>query len=161
MVLSESMKIIRMILSGLVAIPAVLLLFSVGIGFLNVLLGYPVYGSQRSVGSLLLCGFFSIIAFMLWPRDKKDSADSLGAYKSLPDSQSRADYIATFAASKLRVSNDKFNLLLTEDLNYPPVEIMNLWDELAEYFCINLSSEDLPKINSINQLRNKLYLLSI
>ncbi|MFN5738530.1 MAG: hypothetical protein ACK57I_10920 [Akkermansiaceae bacterium] len=150
------MKCIRMILSGLVAIPAVLLLFSVGIGFLNVVLGAPVYGSQRSIGSLLLCGFFSIIAFMLWPRENKDSSNSRSAYNSLPDRQSKADFIANVAASRLGISDDKFKLHLSDDLKYPPGEIMDMWDELAEDYGIDLSSKDFPEISSIDKLRHKL-----
>ena len=150
------MKVIRMILSGLVAIPAILLLFSVGIGFLNVVLGNPVYGSQRSIGSLLLCGFFSIIAFMLWPRENKDSSNSRSAYNALPDRQSKADFIANVAALRLGISNDKFKLHLSDDLKFPPGEIMDMWDQLAEDYGINLSSKDFPEVSSIDKLRNKI-----
>lgn len=150
------MKHIRMILSGLVAIPAALLLYSVGIGFLNVVLGSPVYGSQRSIGSLLLCGFFSVVAFMLWPRDNKSSSDSLSNYNALPDSQRKADFIVNVAAKRLGVSKDRFKLHLSDDLKYPPGEIMNLWDELAEEYGIDLSSKDFPAVGSIDQLREKL-----
>lgn len=150
------MKEIRKILAGLAIILAILFLFSFGIGFFNVVLGFPVYGSQRSIGSLLICGFFLIIALMLWPRENKNLFDIRAYYKTLPDRQSKADFIASFAASKLGVPVDKFNLLLTEDLHYAPGEIMDLWDELAEDFRIDLSSEDFPEINSINRLRNKL-----
>jgi acyl carrier protein len=36
------------------------------------------------------------------------------------------------------------------------MEVMNVWDELAEDFGIDLSADDFPDINSIEELRKRL-----
>jgi hypothetical protein len=150
------MRKIRMILAGLVMIPAILFLLSVGIGALNFFGGALVYGSQRAVGSLVLCAVFATIAFLLWPKRVSEVPDWRSEFESLPDSRTRADHIASIAASRLGVPRDKFDRLLTRDLNYAPREIMNLWADLAEDFGINLSEDDFPEINSIEALRRRL-----
>ncbi len=150
------MKGIRMCLSGLAMIPAIFFLFSLGIGLLNAFGGAPVYGSQRSVLSLLICALFSLIAFLLWPREERNDSNLENEFNALPDNESRADFIASTAASRLGISSDKFNFFLTVDLNYSPIEVMDLWDELAEDFGIDLSADDFPDINSIEGLRKRL-----
>lgn len=155
------MNYIRMFLSCLALIPAIFFLLSFGIGMLNVFGGAPVYGSQRSVMSLLLCSLFLLIAFLLWPRKHGNDTSLEDQFNTLPDSQSRADFIASTAASRLGISSDKFDRLLTTDLNYPPIEVMTLWEDLAEEFSIDLSADDFPKINSIEELRKSLNSLSL
>jgi hypothetical protein len=87
------MKRVRMCLAGLAMIPAILFLFSFGIGLQNVFEGAPVYGSQRSMMSLLLCAPFLLIAFLLWPRGDGCDSNLEEEFSTLPDSQSRADFI--------------------------------------------------------------------
>jgi hypothetical protein len=142
--------------SGLALIPAILFLLSFVVGMLNVFGGAPVYGSQRSVMSLLLCSLFLLIAFLIWPWKYGNKESFEDEFKNLPDSQSRADFIVSIAASRLGISNDKFDLLLTTDLNFSPIEVMKLWEDLAEDFCIDLCADDFPKINSIAELRRSL-----
>jgi hypothetical protein len=150
------MRRIRIFLTGLAIIPAILFLLSFGIGVLNFVGGAAVYGSQRAVGSLVLCAVFATIAFLLWPKRASDVPGSSSEFESPPDSRTRADHIASTAASRLGVPRDKFDRLLTRDLNYAPREIMNLWADLAEDFDINLSEDDFPEINSIEALRRRL-----
>lgn len=148
------MKTVRMFSAGLTAILAIICVSSFGIGILNAISGAVTYGLYRAVASLIPCALFSILTFHLWPKASDKNANLKGEFDALQDSQSRGDFIASIAASKFRISSEKFDLSLTNDLRYAPSEVMDLWDDLAREFDINLSSDDFPSINSIEALRS-------
>lgn len=135
---------------------AVLFLASLAVGLVHAFGGAPVYGSQRAVGSLIACVLFSVVAFLLWPMERREGAEEADGFGALADSGSRADFIAGIAASRLGVPGDGFDLLLTADLGHSPGEIMDLWEELAGEFHIDLSGDDYPEVNSIGELRRRL-----
>ena len=150
------MNLFRIILAGLVAIPAIIFLVSFTIGIFNAAAGAEIYGSQRAVASLFMCLFFSIAAFLIWPRKSRKTSISATDATNLSSNQSTKDLIVSTAASRMEVSNDNFDLTLTTELNHSPLEVMNLWDELGQEFGIELSAADYPDVNSIQELRNHL-----
>ena len=150
------MKGVRIALSVLVSIPAALLLLSALVGLINIIGGAPVYGSQRTVASLFLCALFSLFAYLLWPRTTRNESTMTEEFAGLHDDDSKAEFIATVAASRLGVSEERFGSLLSVDLHYSPREIMGLWDELGDEFGIDLSANDFPDINSIEELKKRL-----
>ena len=150
------MKGFRIFLALLAMILAIFSLFSVAIGLINIVGGSPGYGSQRSVASFLFFALSSAAAYFVWPRETESGAGMIAEYHALPDSRSRVDFIASAAAARLGISSEEYSLLLTKDLNFTPRNVMDLWEELAEEFGIDLSAEDFPDVNSIDGLRERL-----
>lgn len=150
------MKTIRIILAGLFAILAILTLLSFCVGILSVVTGAFSYGSQRMVASLVIFGFSGIFAYLFWPRSPKDTSARKEAFETIPDRGSKAEFIASHAASTLRIPSEKYDRSLTDDLHYSSREIMDLFEDLADEFQIDLSSDHYPEIDSIDSLRRYL-----
>lgn len=150
------MKVTRIVLAVIFCIPAIIFLLLSVVGLINILGGASIYGSQRTVASLLLWGLFLVIAYLLWPLKKTVDSKLAIEFESLPDCEKRADFIASITAARLGVSNDRFSSLLSTDLNFSPREVMSLWDELADDYGVDISAADFPEINSIDDLRTRL-----